>query len=349
MVVLNFNGAPFLNECLGSLAQSAYPAFDTYLVDNCSQDESVELVRRSFPGVRVIQNDGNLGFAAAYDRVFRSLPHDYIVLLNNDTVVDRDWLQKLVEAAEASPRIAACTSRVLLMEDRSVVDHAGGVFTLIGSGLEFGKWEQDLPSGGEPAEVGFGTGCSLLVRRVAYFEVGGFDPQYGFYHEDVDLCWKFRMFGHSVRYVPESIVYHHVGGGCYQGIDESASRTFLCQKNRLANMVKNLEVSNLILGLLVSAVYDALRVGRFTLQNRKDLLSAVFGGYAETLVRLRNLMKQRSFIQRSRSVSDRGLKPYLPSLRTSVLEYRRMLKAHRHRVACGKWPKTESESAMPRG
>jgi hypothetical protein len=206
VVVLNFNGASFLEACLGSLLQGSYSGFDTFLVDNRSQDESVKLVRRRFPGVRIILNEDNLGFAAAYDRVLRSLDYEYIVLLNNDTVVDGNWLPRLVEVVEANPRVAACTSKVLLAEDRSVVDHAGGVFTIIGSGMEFGKWGMNQVCHGQPSEVGFGTGCSLLVRRSAYLEVGGFDPEYGFYHEDVDLCWKFRMFGYSVIHVPESIV-----------------------------------------------------------------------------------------------------------------------------------------------
>jgi hypothetical protein len=102
-------------------------------------------------------------------------------------------------------------------------------------------------------------------------------------------------------------------------------------------MIKNLEAPNLIWGLGISAGYDALRMGRFFLQNRKDLLLAVLTGYAEALARLRDLMSQRRFIQRGRSVSDAELKPYMPPLRTSILEYRRMLKAHRHRAATGKW------------
>lgn len=339
-MVLNHNGVDFLRACLDSVAKSSFRTFDTYLVDNLSQDESVALVRNGFPEVNIIVNEANLGFARAYDRVFRSMGHDCIVLLNNDTVVDRDWLRKLVEVAESDRRVAACTSKVLLMENRTVVDHAGGVFTLIGSGLEYGKWGQDLSCGGGASEVGFGTGCSLLVRRKAYLEVGGFDPEYGFYHEDVDLCWKLRMFGYSVMYVPESIVYHHVGGGCYQGIDEDPSRTYFCQKNRLANLIKNPELPNLVRGLLVSTAYDVLRIGRFALQRRKDLVLAVLRGYAEALYRLGDLLDQRRFIQRGRSVSDRALEPYLPSLRTSTLEYRRMLKAHRHRVVCGKWSAT---------
>jgi hypothetical protein len=151
------------------------------------------------------------------------------------------------------------------------------------------------------------------------------------------------MFGYSVMHVPESIVYHHVGGGCYQGIDENPSRTYFCQKNRLANMVKNLETCNLIRGLLVSTAYDALRIGRFMVQKRRDLLQAVLRGYADTLDRFPDLMEQRRFVQGARSVSDRGLRPYLPPLHASVREYRRMLRLHRHRATCGTWPKMETE------
>ncbi len=337
VVVLNHNGAEFLMDCFGSVASSSFSSFDMVLVDNASQDHSMELVRSEFPSVVITRNETNLGFAEGYDRAVRSLPHDRLVLLNNDTIVDRHWLRSLVEAADSDQRVAACTSRVLLMEDPTILDHAGGVFSLIGSGIEPGKWDRDPGPGGAPVQVGFGSGCSLLVRRQAYLDVGGFDPWYGFYHEDVDLCWKFRMFGYSVVYVPDSIVLHHVGGGGYQGIDENPMRTYFCQKNRLANMIKNLGVPNLLKGMVASSVYDILRIARFASRKRRDLLAAVFRGYKDALSRLPELLRQRRFVQRRRTCSDRDLRPYLPSVAASVRQYRLMLKAHRHRQVHGKW------------
>lgn len=337
VIILNYNGERVLEECMDSVFSNQDVQFDIYVVDNCSTDKSITIAEDFQPRAQIVRNDRNLGFASAYDRILRKLNYDYLVILNNDTVVDKGWLKALIRQAEKCARIAACTSKVLLMEDPTMIDHAGGVFSLIGSGIEPGKWDRDPGPGGEPVQVGFGSGCSLLVRRQAYLDVGGFDPWYGFYHEDVDLCWRFRMFGYSVVHVPDSIVFHHVGGGGYQGIDENPMRTYFCQKNRLANMIKNLGVPNLLKGMVASSVYDILRIARFASRKRRDLLAAVFRGYNDALSRLPELLRQRRFVQRRRTCSDRDLRPYLPSVAASVRQYRLMLKAHRHRQAHGRW------------
>lgn len=337
VVILNYNGEKVLKQCVDSVLSNTNVDFHLYVVDNGSSDNSIMIAENLQPILYLVRNDTNLGFSSAYDRIFRKLDYKYIMILNNDTVVDSGWLKPLMEHMEKAVRTAACTSRVLLMEDPTIIDHAGGVYSLIGSGLEPGKWERDPGSGGLPVQVGFGSGCSLLVRREAYLDVGGFDPWYGFYHEDVDLCWKFRMFGYSVVYVPESIVFHHVGGGRYQGIDENPMRTYFCQKNRLANMIKNLEVPNLLKGMVASAVYDASRIARFAVRKRRDLLGALFRGYKDALWRLPELLRQRRFVQGRRTCSDRDLAPYLPSLAASARQYRLMLRAHRHRLEHGRW------------
>ncbi|MCP4666489.1 MAG: glycosyltransferase family 2 protein, partial [Deltaproteobacteria bacterium] len=225
VLVLNRDGAHFLHNCLQSLLKNAYPPFDIYLIDNGSKDASVHLTRTHYPMVGIIENQSNLGFAGAYDRVIRRLDYHYVVLLNNDTITDEKWLEGLFNMAERDRRIAACGSKILMMRDRNIIDHAGGMFTMIGSGLDMGKWSKDRGEYEKTRDVAFGCGCSLLIRRQTYLDVGGFDPDYVIYHEDVDLCWRMRLFGYSVMYVPHSVVYH-LGGGVMGGI-ESPSRTYL--------------------------------------------------------------------------------------------------------------------------
>ncbi len=121
VVVLNYNGLRFLDDCLGSLDQLDYPRdrFEVVLVDNVSQDGSADIAEKRFPRFRVVRNSRNLGFAAGNNVAMRTAQADYVVLLNNDTAVDKQWLSALVEAAERDPKIGACTSKLLFQHDRA--------------------------------------------------------------------------------------------------------------------------------------------------------------------------------------------------------------------------------------
>lgn len=327
VLVLNRDGAHFLKDCFESLLRNTFVPFDIYLIDNRSNDESVPLTRSKFPMVKIMQNESNLGFAGAYDRAIRALDYEYMVLLNNDTVVLDDWLRPLLETAKRDARIAACGSKILMAWDKETIDHAGGMLTRIGSGLDRGKWTKDHGQYQEPIEVGFGCGCSLLIRRSSYLEVGGFNPDYFIYHEDVDLCWKLRLFGYSIMYVPDSVLYHYLGGGVIQSV-EHPFKTFLCQKNRLANMLVNTGAIRLPIALLVSSAYDAVRIARLVLMRRWDLLKMLLKGYLNTIRDIAALWQRRRDIQSRRSVSDKECGRFFAPIIGSALEYQRIVTPH---------------------
>jgi GT2 family glycosyltransferase len=328
VLVLNLNGAHFLRDCFESLLRNTFPQFDIYLIDNHSSDDSVHLTRTHYPMIKIIRNQENLGFAGAYDEAIRKLDYNYLVLLNNDTTVDERWLEELFTVAESSEQVGACGSKIVMMWDKTIIDHAGGMLTMIGSGLDLGKWTADDGSYDTIRETGFGCGCSLLIRRKAYLDAGGFDPGYVIYHEDVDLCWKMRLLGYSIKYVGDSVVYHHFGGGKIQSI-EHPSKTYLCQKNRLANIIKNMGTRKLGVALLVSSVYDAIRIGRFAFLGRGDLLKMLLKGYIDTFKNLASLIRERRVIQQRRRRSDKDMEEYFAPLFFSTLNYRKMLKAKR--------------------
>ncbi|NLI82603.1 MAG: glycosyltransferase family 2 protein [Deltaproteobacteria bacterium] len=332
VLILNYNGMRFLPECLASVRENAYPATDVYLIDNASHDASVSWVRAHEPTVGIFQNTANLGFAPAYDHAVRFLvDYRYHVLLNNDTVVERDWLVQLVQAAELDDRVAACGSKILMMHDRSLIDHAGGLFTWIGSGLDMGKWTTDKEKDTKARETGFGCGASLLVRRSAYLDVGGFDTAYTMYHEDVDLCWRLRMAGYSVLHVPSSVVYHHGGGIDRQGIDLHPARTCFCQRNRLANIFKNMPAGRIPLAMAVSAVYDAVRIARLAALGRRNVVEAILRGYREAFASAGSMLRKRKdFLSRVNVAQERAL-PFLASIPSSASAYRCMLQAQRAR------------------
>jgi GT2 family glycosyltransferase len=324
VAILNFNGATYLPNCIGSLLRIAQPEFDIYLIDNHSSDNSIKIVHDNFPSVKIIQNETNLGFGRAYDRAIRDLDYKYIVLLNNDTAVDERWLESLVAVADSDDRIAACGSKILMMKDSSVIDHAGGMLTVIGSGLDLGKFTKDIAAREAPRETGFACGCSLLIRREAYLAVGGFDPYYFMYHEDVDLCWRLRLLGFSVMYVPDSIVYHALGGGAARAWEDPRI-VHLCQKNRLANMIKNLGPARLCWGTVVSCLYDSIRIGRFLLHRRWDLSRSLIRGYVDTIRNMGTLFRRRAIVQSHRTLSDREIRGHFMPVVKAALTYRQLL------------------------
>jgi hypothetical protein len=322
---LNYNGAHFIDECVGSLLNISSDPFAIYLIDNCSSDDSVALTRTRYPMVRLIETGGNLGFAAAYDRVIRQLDYEYFVLLNVDTIVDENWLHPLLRTIRSDKRVGGCGSKIIHMSDGKTIDHAGGMLTLTGAGLDIGKWEIDGGCYDSAKETGFVCGCSLLVRKAAYLEVGGFDPEYFVYHEDVDLCWKLLMFGYSVVYVPDSVVRHHIGMGAQQTI-ETPFKTYHCQKNRIANIIKNLAPKRLIVALSVSTAYDVVRIAGFIRIGRPDLMKAVLMGYHGALGRLGDLLRQRRTLQQRRLRSDEEINRFFSPVLSSAAEYRRIQK-----------------------
>jgi hypothetical protein len=327
VLVLNHNGIRFLPPCYESILRNDRPAFDLVMIDNASTDGSVEMTLQRFPMVKVIRHDTNMGYSAAYDEAIRALDYPFMVLLNNDTIVEPNWLWELFMASVHEENVAACGSRILLM-DRETVDHGGGLFTLIGSGVDVGKWTRAPVQSAIPWETGYGCGCSLLIRRKAYIDVGGFDRGYGYYHEDVDLCWRFRLSGYSVLHVPRSVVYHHLGGGRRLHIDENPWKVYHCEKNRLVNVIKNTGPLRLGAALLLSLAYDAVRVKRFVTTGRRDLLTALGKGCVTVLGDLGGTLRKRRQAQNHRACSERIMGSFFLPVRASLREYRRLLQVH---------------------
>lgn len=168
VVILNYNGRQYLEDCLSSVERVDYPheRLETILVDNASSDGSVDLVAERFPRVRLIRNQDNLGFAGGNNAALRGTEGDYIALLNNDTKVEADWLKELVLAAEADQSIGACTSKIVFLRDRVTLEIESGVLCpadLSGSpdAHQLGVTVTPVEVAGLPAGKGFHFGAGF--------------------------------------------------------------------------------------------------------------------------------------------------------------------------------------------
>lgn len=213
VVIVNYNGAAVLKECLKSLALCQYESFHILVVDNASTDNSVQMLRAEFPQVTVIQSKENLGFAGGNNigiaEALRARA-EFVFVLNNDTLVDPNCLTALVTRALSDESIGAVSPRILFAEPRDRIWAAGGSYSLwLGTARHAGlRANADTPRWNQPRPVSFATGCAVLFRAKALREVGTFDESLFMYNEDADLSYRLRRAGWKIYYEPKAVVWH---------------------------------------------------------------------------------------------------------------------------------------------
>lgn len=326
VAVLNHNGQHHLMACLSSLEKQSYPNFEVFLIDNGSTDSSLEWVTNNFPSVKIIAFNENLGFCEAYNSVVNKLSNEYIVFLNNDTQVSNGWLNELVKPMLQEETVGACGSKIFFLEDQQKIAHAGGKLTLIGSGMDVNLFRHDTETKNSSKQlVGFVCGASMLVRRSAFLNVGGFDNDYFAYHDDVDLCWRMWLHGYKVVFVPTSKIYHKSGGSW--GERSSSKRVFLGEKNRLINITKNFGLRFLAMSFTVSFVYDMYQIVAFLKQRNFNAVNAIVKAQSQFFRSMNKTLMKRRRIQNSRNISDDHLVikfGLIANLRESINEVKRI-------------------------
>jgi len=248
IVIVNWNGLPFLCECLGSVRAQDYPATEIVVVDNNSTDGSREWLR-SQPGLVLVELDRNAGFAGGTNAGIRVSHGDLIALLNNDAVAETGWVSALVRAL-ANQKIGMVASKILFYERRDTIDKVGHL--MYPDGLNRGRGAGEIDRGqydGSP-EVLFPDGCAALYRRSTLEDTGLFDEQYFAYGDDADLGLRARWRGWTCVYAPDARVYHHHSRtlGKY-----SPAKAFLVERNRLWVLVKLLPWPLLLASPVLSA------------------------------------------------------------------------------------------------
>ena len=203
------------------------------------------------------------------------------------------------------------------------VQSAGASFTEAGTAFEIGWGQADAGQYDRPARVGAIPGAAMLIRRNVFLDLGGFAADYHAYLEDVDLCWRAWLTGREVHYVPKAVAFHRYGSS--GGGRASPFRIKWMQRNRLANMIKNLERGTLPKALGISLAYDVYRMLEFAARGQFGALRALAAGSLAFRRDLRLILAQRTRVQMGRSISDRALRDaglLAPAL-TAFREYRR--------------------------
>ncbi|MAS35257.1 MAG: glycosyl transferase [Anaerolineaceae bacterium] len=235
IIVLNYNRREDTLECLRSLQHQTYLYTRVILVDNASTDGTVEAVRSLYPMVEVIETGQNLGFTGGNNvGIQHALDDgaDYILLLNNDTVVAPDMIEQMVSVMEQDSSVAITGPTIYYYEQPEMIWSAGGSIDWK-RGLTFmvGEGEEDKGQfGTEPREVEFATGCALMVRRDVWEQVGLLDDTFFMYYEEVEWCVRARRHGMKIVHVPMAMMWHKIS---LQGRETTPGAYYYLTRNRL--------------------------------------------------------------------------------------------------------------------
>jgi GT2 family glycosyltransferase len=212
VIVVSWNGKKDTLECLASLQQLTYQNARIVVVDNASSDGTGDAICSAFPNAELIVNTSNLRFAGGNNvGIRRSLERgaEYVLMLNNDTVVDPEFLSRLVEAAEGNKQVGIVGPKIYYFDDPKCIWFAGGsIKWWRGRVTHIGIREEDNGRYDATTEVDYITGCCLLIKRKVIETIGMLDERYYIYGEDVDLCIRALRSGYKSIYVPSSRVWH---------------------------------------------------------------------------------------------------------------------------------------------
>ncbi len=316
VLILNFNGIEWLKRCIPSVMRSTYPTFTVYVIDNGSTDGSQIFVRDRFPTVLLLPFQTNLGFAEAYNRAVAQVKAEYVLFLNNDTLIlTRNWIELLVEHLEMNSDVAAVACKLVTTKNPEILDSVGVMGIKYWRGfVDIGKYETDRGQYDHPPLTLFSVcGAAMLVRKKAFDLVGGFDSRFFAYVEDVDLSWRLRLRGFKLAYEPAAKVAHYYSGSREtSGLDPE--KLYLSHRNVLRAILKNCG-SSLGWALRNYFLYTLLlTLGFVLLEPRKT--AALVKGVLWNLRNFRSTFVSRLRVQGTRSVpEEKILSEMFPKLR----------------------------------
>jgi len=214
VIILNWNGKDLTLECLQLLSQCKYENYKVLVVDNGSTDNSVNIIQKEFPEVDILELEKNIGFAAGNNAGFKAIgeqnPH-YVIFLNNDTIVDENFIEPLIEPLENSSEIGQTAPKIFYYSDVNRIWYGGGKVNLwLGIIQHIGIRKYDSDRFLHSKMTDYATGCCFAMRYSDFKNIGGFNITYPMYCEDVDLSLRIRKTGKKILFVPTSKIQHRV-------------------------------------------------------------------------------------------------------------------------------------------
>jgi riboflavin kinase/FMN adenylyltransferase len=299
IAILNFNGSELLESYLPMMEYSSgIYEFEILVIDNKSDDLSVDFVKEWYPEVKLAELSKNYGFAEGYNKGLKDIETEYIAIINSDVMVTENWLDPILLAFEQDKNIGVVQPLILSLEDKAKFEYAGaagGYLDMFGypfcRGRIFNKIESNNGQYDHDAEIFWASGAALVCKTKAFKALGGFDGGFFAHQEEIDLCWRFKQAGYKIKCVGSSKVYH-VGGGTLDYNDPR--KDFLNFRNNLYLLTKNENLINLVWLIPSKLILDGIAGIKFLLEGKPMAMAAVIKAHLSFYIHLPLVMERRN-------------------------------------------------------
>jgi GT2 family glycosyltransferase len=299
IVILNWNGKKLLEQFLPSVIEHSKEAA-VYVADNGSTDDSISFIKEKHPSIKIIQNKENEGYAKGYNDALKHIEADVFCLLNNDVEVTNRWLVPIIETFINEPNTAIIQPKLLDFNNRGYFEYAGAAGGFIDKygypycrGRIFTTIEKDSGQYDDTSEIFWASGACLFIRNKVFKELSGFDESFFAHMEEIDLCWRAKNLGYTIKYRGESVVYH-VGGATLS--NTNPKKTYLNFRNSLFALTKNAK-GNLFLILIPRLIFDGIAGIKFLLEIKPSHTLAVLKAHLNFYYYLIKLLMQRKSVK----------------------------------------------------
>ncbi len=295
ILILNWNGKTLLKRFLPSVIEHS-AKHDIYVVDNASEDGSVEFVISNFPEVKCVKLDKNYGYAGGYNKAVKQIDADIYCLLNSDVRVTKHWINPVLKQFETHLNIGVIQPKILDENAPKAFEYAGAAGGFIDQlgypycrGRLFNHLENDLGQYNQSRSIFWASGACFFVRQSLFNRLNGFDELFFAHMEEIDFCWRAQNIGEAVWFTPESTVYH-VGGASLNAIH--SKKTFFNFRNSLFTLTKNTP-QPLVVVILLRLILDGVAGLRFLIAAKPKHTLAVIKAHFSYYITLPKLLKFR--------------------------------------------------------
>jgi len=296
IIIVTWNGLRHLKNYLPSVFKTDYPFLEIIIADNASDDETINWIKKNYPSCKIARLEENFGYAGGNNRAAEIADGDILLFLNNDVEVTPEWLLPLSEAFAESD-VAVVQPKILSAKNKLKFEYAGaagGFIDWLGypfcRGRIFDTIEIDNGQYDDKAYIFWASGAAFAIRKNIFEELGGFDIEFEFHMEEIDLCWRTLKRGYKILYEPDSKVFH-LGGGSMP--ENSPRKVFYNFRNSLMMLLKNLD-RFVALKIITRLTLDGITGIKFLVNGKPENMIAVIKAHFSFYKRIGSCLSKRS-------------------------------------------------------
>lgn len=305
---VNYNGEKFIAACLDSIQKQTFQDFEMLIVDNASADCSAKIIEEKYPSIKLIKNDKNLGYCKAQNQAIRVSRGEYILTLNLDLILERDFLEQMIKAIESHSQIGSVAPKLFKLKNgqkTKIIDSVGHLMEKNRNVKNIGEGEPDHGQYDDPKFIFGVSGSAALHRRKMLEEIKWgdeyLDEDFVSGLDDIDIDWRAKLLGWKTYYCPQAVGYHIRGGSTGKFSDQWR---FYNYRNRYLMLIKNDSLTDILLDIHHLLLYELGML--FSMIIQFQIFRVVF----DIICLLPKFLRKRRDLQSRRRVSEKEIRKW---------------------------------------